>query len=194
MSHAHQRDLDLAARIQEREEAAAQELFRNLGPEMLGYARRMLTSPDSAEDVLQEAMMGALSSIEKYDGRVSLRAWIYGILRHKIFDAMRKSGREITISTEDPETSMFQDDGRWKEGVTFSPWNENAEMLEVVQECIEGLPANQKEALMLRALKGLSSKEAAEIMNLSDANLRQILHRARQSVRKCAEGKLGEVA
>lgn len=165
--------------------------MNTLGGELWGYAKRLLIHSDNAEDVVQEALLAALSSIGNYDGRVSLRSWIYGILRHKIYDAMRKSGREPVISTNDPEMAQFTSEGHWKDGVTFGPWNENAEVLEVVRSCIEGLPTNQQEALTLRAIKGLSSREAAKIMDLSDANLRQILHRARQAVRRCAEAQLG---
>ncbi|HEX9794467.1 MAG TPA: sigma-70 family RNA polymerase sigma factor [Planctomycetota bacterium] len=192
MAEIHSADLVRAARLVARDEATAEELLRELGPEMLGFSRRMLGDPQRAEDVVQETLLAALGSADGYDGRVSLRAWMYGILRHKIFDSMRRAGRERYVSGDDPELSGFRPDGGWKKDVTFAPWDENAEVLAVVQRCIDDLPHGQREALLLRTVEGLSSQEAADLLDLSNANLRQIVHRARQSVRRCADGRLGE--
>jgi len=183
-------DLALAERLKRKDESAADELFRSLGGELYGYAYRMLDDPGLAEDALQEAMIGALTNIERYDGSTSLRTWLYGILRHKIYDILRKTGREVPVRTPDPESGGFQD-GTWKDGVTVEPWDENAEMLDVVRSCIRSLPHSQREALLLRAVQGMTSQEAADVLQLSNANLRQVLHRARQAVRKCADTKLG---
>lgn len=191
METAHNEDLELAGRVAAGDEVAASELFRTLSGEMFGYARKMIGDPVLAEDVLQEAMLGILRSIEKFDGRVSLRAWGYGILRHKIVDALRKRGREPIVSGSDPESDDYREDGHWKEGVTLEPWNENAEVVDVVRKCIDTLPHNQREALFLRALDGMPAKEVAAVLDMSYANLRQVLHRARQAVRRCADQALG---
>lgn len=191
MEVAHAEDLELAGQIAAGDEAAAAELFRRFSGEMFGYARKMIGDPVLSEDVLQEAMLGMLRSMPKYDGRVSLRAWGYGILRHKIVDAQRKRGREPVVSGSDPEGEDYRQDGHWKEGVTFQPWNENAEVVDVVRACMDALPHNQREALFLRALEGMPAKEVASVLEMSYANLRQVLHRARQAVRRCADQALG---
>ncbi len=187
-------DLDLARRIAGGDEAAAADFFRRLSGEMYGYARKMLGDPALAEDTLQEAMLGVLRSIERYDGRVALRSWVFGILRHKITDAHRKRGREFVVSSADPEEARFQAGGGWKEDVTFQPWDEKAELVEIVRRCMEELPHNQREVLVLRAVEGMSTREAAQLLELSEANLRQILHRARASVRRCTDQHAGEAA
>jgi RNA polymerase sigma-70 factor, ECF subfamily len=188
---AHAKDLEFAGQIADGDEAAAAELFRRFSGEMFGYSRKMIGDPILSEDVLQEAMLGILRSMRKYDGRVSLRAWGYGILRHKIVDALRKRGREPIVSGADPESEDYRLDGHWKEGVTMQTWNENAEVLDVVRACMDALPHNQREALFLRALEGMPAKEVAAVLEMSYANLRQVLHRARQSVRRCADQTLG---
>jgi RNA polymerase sigma-70 factor (ECF subfamily) len=188
---AHAKDLEFAGQIAAGDEAAAAELFRRFSGEIFGYSRKMIGDPILSEDVLQEAMLGILRSIDKYDGRVSLRAWGYGILRHKIVDALRKRGREPIVSGSDPESEDYRNDGHWKEGVTLRPWNENVEVLDVVRACMDSLPHNQREALFLRALEGMPAKEVAAVLEMSYANLRQVLHRARQSVRRCADQALG---
>jgi RNA polymerase sigma-70 factor (ECF subfamily) len=182
-------DLDLAQRVAGGEEAAATEVFENLAGEMYGFARKMLGDDATAEDALQEAMVGVLRGAGRYDGRVSLRAWAFAILRNKVTDVYRKRGREILVSSEDPERDSFLKDGHWQD-TSFGVWNEGAELLEVVQDCMEKLPINQREAIELRAMKGLSSQDAADALGVSTDNLRQILHRGRASVRKCTDAKL----
>lgn len=184
-------DLALARRVAAGDEAAAAELVRALGGELYGYARKVLGDPVQAEDVLQEALLGILRGAGGYDGRVRLRAWAFGILRHKITDALRRRGRDPLAGAADPEEDRFQADGSWQKGVTFQPWDENAELMEIVRRCMEDLPHNQREALVLRAVQGLSTREAARLLEVSEANLRQILHRARAAVRRCADQKAG---
>lgn len=192
MSPAFPEDYARAQRLQERDSSAAQELFAELGEQMYGYAFRMLRDRSAAEDAFQEAMLGALQSIASYDGRVALRSWIYGILRNKIADIQRKRGRDMSISMGDPEDAYWGANGHWNQKKDFNPFDENAEMLGVVRECMDALPHNQREALQLRAVDGLNSDDAADALGVSSVNLRQILHRARQNVRKCVEGKIGE--
>lgn len=193
MTVAHDTDLELARRIADSDEGAAAELFQRFAGEMYGFSLRMLGDAGAAEDVLQEAMLAVLRSAGRYDGRVALRSWAFSILRNKIVDVHRKRGRQVHVSSDDPEAASFLSDGQWS-SLRFQPWEESQEVLEVVESCMEQLPHNQHEALVLRALEGLSSAEAAEILDVSETNLRQILHRARAAVRKCAAGRMGDMA
>ena len=194
MVQVQESDLELARRIADGDEDAAAELLQRLGGEMYGYAHRMLEDSAAAEDALQEALMGVLQSADRYDGRASLRSWAFGILRHKITDQLRRRNRHSALSLDDPESAGYGPMGMWRKGVQFEPFDESAELLEIVKRCMENLPAHQKEALMLRAVEGLSAKEAAEIMEVSYTNLRMILHRGRQSVRRCTESHTGGTA
>ncbi|MBT5119481.1 MAG: sigma-70 family RNA polymerase sigma factor, partial [Planctomycetes bacterium] len=105
----HENDLSLARRIAARDDSAATELMQSLGGEMLGFANGMLRDHAAAEDALQEAFLAVLRAIEKYDGRVALRAWAFSILRNKIYDILRKRGREPIVSNEDPDVDRFTD-------------------------------------------------------------------------------------
>ncbi len=194
MASSGKEDLDLARRIARGDEDAAAGFVHQISPEMFGYARKILGEVAAAEDALQEALLGMLKSIERFDGRVSLRAWGFGILRHKIHDILRRRGRDFAFSSDDPEAENFRPDGSWKEDVTFGVWDENKELLQIVMECLEKLPHGQRAALELRALEGLSAAEAAEILGVSPTNLRQILHRGRAAVRRCADQRAGEKA
>jgi RNA polymerase sigma-70 factor, ECF subfamily len=191
MSVAHPNDFELAQRVAAGEELAATELVQMLSGEMFGFTRKMIGDSNSAEDVLQDTLMGILRSIDRYNGSTSLRTWGFSILRHKIVDAHRKRGRDRVVASVDPESDQFDSGGHWKDGVTLDPWNENAEIVEVVRRCMEKLPDNQREALHLRAMDGLSAREVAEVLEMSYANLRQVLHRGRKAVRRCADQALG---
>jgi len=186
----HPKDFALLQRVSAGDEAAASEVMQSLGGEMFGFARRMLADEQAAEDALQEALLGLLRTAGNFDGRESLRTWVFRILRNKIIDQYRKRGRDLVVSDADPEAASFSSSGHWK-NLDFQPWNESAELLEVVQHCMELLPHNQREALQLKAIEELSAQEASEILGVSVANFRQILHRGRASVRKCADDKIG---
>lgn len=192
MTRTHTEDLALAQRLVARDPEAARELLQKWSAEMFGFAHRLLRDRSAAEDAFQEAMLGALQNMDRYDGRVALRSWVYAILRNKIADAMRKRGRDFTVSSEDPEERLFDARGHWRESYEFQPFDENAELLEIVEGCMETLPLNQREALALRAVEGLSSAEAAQAMGISNTNLRQVLHRARQNVRRCVAARTGQ--
>ncbi len=190
METAHAEDVELARRIAEGDEAAAEDLVRTLGREMFGFARRMLSDAGAAEDALQETLLAMLKGMDRFDGRVPLRAWGFGILRHKITDTLRKRGRDAVIGDVDPERDAFAANGHWHH-LDFSPWREDEETLAVVRSCMETLPLRQREALELFAVEGKDGAETAAILGLTQVNLRQILHRGRSAVRKCADARLG---
>jgi RNA polymerase sigma-70 factor (ECF subfamily) len=187
----HAADLELAQRVVDGDESAATEIFQSLSGEMYGFARKMLGDPEQAEDALQEAMLAVLKKAEIYDGRVALRSWAFSILRNKVYDTFRQRGRDILVSTADPEAASFDSTGHWNKD--FEVWNEDAELLEIVKHCMEQLPHNQREALYLCSVEEMPAQEVAEMVGVSYTNLRQILHRSRAAVRKCTDARIGEV-
>lgn len=191
MTSKHAADLQLAQRVVDGDEAAATEIFRRLSGEMYGFARKMLGDPEQAEDALQEAMLAVLKKADHYDGRVALRSWAFSILRNKVYDIFRQRGRDILVSTADPEAASFDASGHWNKN--FGVWNEDAELLEIVKHCMEQLPHNQREALYLISVDEMPAQEVADLVGVSYTNLRQILHRSRAAVRKCTAARIGEV-
>lgn len=184
-------DARLVERLEARDEDAARELCRAMGPRLYAFARRMLGDDGLAEDVVQETLIAALRSAARFDGRVAFSAWVFGIHRNKVRDALRRAGRPFLVSGGDQEVERFTIDGRWADGTSFPDWGERAELLDVVRRCLENLPYNQREALHLRAVEGLPPEEVARALGWSSSNLRQMLHRARQAVRRCVDQHLG---
>ncbi|MDP6518895.1 MAG: RNA polymerase sigma factor [Planctomycetota bacterium] len=185
-------ELELMRGVAVGDREAAEELARRLGPGLYASARRLLGNEQAAEDVCQEALLGILQSAGRYDGRVSLNAWAFAILRNKAVDALRRAGRERVQAMENPEAHLFTAAGAWRDGVEFTPWDREAELRAVIELCMAGLSDTQREVLTLKALKDTDSRAAAEMLGLSFANFRQLLHRSRQAIRGCVAGKLGE--
>ncbi|MBJ02180.1 MAG: hypothetical protein CMK00_04825 [Planctomycetes bacterium] len=191
---AHRTELELMRRVAERDMAAAEELARMLGPGLFTGARRLVSDEQQAEDICQEALLGILRSSGSYDGRVPLQAWAFAILRNKVVDALRKAGRERVFPDDDPEAHLFTAGGGGRADVEFTPWDREAELRAVIELCMAGLSAAQREVLTLKAFEGPDSREAAGMLGLTYDNFRQLLHRSRQAIRGCVDGKLGGVS
>ena len=166
------------------------------GDALFRYALFRIHDAQSAEDLVQETFLAALKARDSFEGRSSLRTWLFGILKHKIIDHIRKANRErpaedVEVLVSSKKTS-FDDKGAWK----FRPaeWTtdprvlfEQKEFWEVLQHCLSKLPPRLNQAFTLRELDGLSSEEVRKILNVSATNGGVILHRARLRLRSCLE-------
>jgi RNA polymerase sigma-70 factor (ECF subfamily) len=166
------------------------------GNELFGYARSRLIDSQSAEDVVQETLLAALDPGSPYEGRSDERAWLFGILRHKIVDHVRRSARERSLQGGgDPANGVageFTDQGFWLSGPkkwTMDPSEalEDQEFLEVMRCCLSALPEQQSHAFALREIEQLGAGSICEILSVSRTNLSTILHRARSQLRRCLE-------
>ena len=159
-----------------------------------------LRDPKLAEDVVQETLLSALESRDRFAGHSSERGWLVGILKHKVFDYFRKMSREAPVQdadalAADPNEALFDDHGHWKTDET-SPveWVEDAgmslerkEFWDTMERCLSKLPPRTAHAFSLREIDDLSGNQVCEILNISNANLWVMLHRARAGLRRCLE-------
>jgi RNA polymerase sigma-70 factor (ECF subfamily) len=166
------------------------------GDALFAYARLRLQDPVAAEDVVQEALVAALEAHENFDNRSSERTWLIGILRHKVLDHLRRSGRERPVGDmsldEPPDPSVFTDKGFWR--VRLKRWGgppdapaQRAEFLAALQRCLERLPPRAAQAFVLREMEDLSSQEVCEILGLSATQLWTTMYRSRMALRECLE-------
>ncbi|MEQ1598692.1 MAG: sigma-70 family RNA polymerase sigma factor [Methylotenera sp.] len=162
---------------------------------LLRLARLQLNNSADAEDVVQETMMAAISGQAGFSGN-SLRAWLTGILRHKIIDIIRYHQRfkqfEVTVGNENFEEfdPFFTVEQRWQEDtISTSLVPESAvahqQLLEVIDFCLEKLPANTGKVFLLREFLGLEFSEIQQQLTLTETNLRALLYRARMRLRGC---------
>jgi len=197
-------DADLLVRLRAGDEAAFQELVTAYGPLMLRIARSHVPTQAIAEDVVQEAWLGVLQGLDRFEGRSSLKTWIATIVANRARTRGERERRSIPLSafegeddsgpTVDP--ARFTNDGAW--GVPPTPFPEEqllaAETLERVEAAIATLPPRQQEVIVLRDLQGWAPEDVNTALGLSDGNQRVLLHRARAKVRDQLERYFNEEA
>jgi RNA polymerase sigma-70 factor (ECF subfamily) len=190
------------------DEDAFRELVREYQPSLVRVARIYVPTQAAAEDVAAETWLGVLKGLDRFEGRSSLRTWIFRILTNIAKTRAVRDGRTLPFSALDPgpvpETAVDADrfldpehprwPGHW--AITPEPWPEDAllaaETREVIADAIEALPATQRAVISLRDVEGWSSEEVRNALDLSETNQRVLLHRARSKVRAALESYLQE--
>jgi RNA polymerase sigma-70 factor (ECF subfamily) len=166
------------------------------GDVLYRFALLRVKDPHVAEDLVQETLIAALQGLKNYRGGSSVRTWLVGILKHKIFDYFRKSAKEIATTDltlladetgEDtidrvarrPHPSLWQDD----------PHNllENKDFWKAFLACLDGLSPTFRTAFSMREMDGLGTAEICKILDITSTNLWVILHRARAKLRRCLD-------
>jgi RNA polymerase sigma-70 factor (ECF subfamily) len=189
------------------DEEAFAALVREYHPSLVRVARMYVSSQAAAEEVAQEAWLGVLNGLPRFEGRSSLRTWIFRILTNIAKTRAKRDGRTLPFSAlQDParvpepavEADRFLDPehprwpGHW--AARPEPWPEDAllaaETRERLAEAIEALPATQRTVISLRDIEGWTSEEVRNALDLSETNQRVLLHRARSKVRAALESYL----
>jgi RNA polymerase sigma-70 factor, ECF subfamily len=198
-------DMALVERLRAGDEAAFMALIDQLQPSMLRVARMYVSTAAVAEEVVQETWLGVLKGIGSFQGRSSLRTWIFRILANIAKTRGQREGRSVPFATlagddldapaVDPhrfDTPEGSSRGRWStlpDDWTGIPEDRllGRETLEVVGKAIDGLPPMQAEVIRLRDALGWTSEEVRNALDLSETNQRVLLHRARAKVRSALE-------
>ncbi len=201
-------DLALVERLRAGDETAFAMLIHQHQAQMLRVARMYVSSQAVAEEVVQEAWLGILQGLERFEGRSSLRTWMYRILTNIAKTRGQREGRSTPFSSiagddlDAPavDESWFRGpDDRWPGGwVSFlEDWRGipeerllSAEVRSLVGSAIAELPPMQAEVIRLRDVRGWSSTEVRNALDISETNQRVLLHRARSKVRRALEGYL----
>ena len=174
--------------------------IEDLRRRMMKFAALQLGNAQWAEDAVQEALLGALDNVASFQGRAALRTWVFGILKNKIADTLRRKVRRAEVSSgpdedggDDDFSSLFNDRGFWREEERPAAWgNPEAALREgqfwtIFEACLEALPAKHARVFMMREIVELESQEICAALSMSTANLHVILHRARLRLRECLE-------
>jgi RNA polymerase sigma-70 factor, ECF subfamily len=190
------------------DEAAFMALVRRHHAAMVGVAQIYVGNRSIAEEVAQEAWLGALNGLDRFEGRSSLKTWLFRIVTNLAKTRAVREGRTIPFSAlQTPENvpepavdaARFRspDDPRWPGHWASKPqeWPEERlladETLRIVEAAIDALPPSQRAVISLRDVEGWSAEEVCNALELSETNQRVLLHRARSRVRKALEGHLG---
>jgi RNA polymerase sigma-70 factor, ECF subfamily len=183
-------------------------------PSMLRIARMYVSTQAVAEEVVQDTWVGVLRGLEGFEGRSSLRTWIFRILVNTAKTRGQREARSVPFSSVwapdeesepavEPDRFLPTDHDRWPRHWASEPasWETvpesrllSNETLAQVTAAIDGLPPNQREVIRLRDVLGWTSQEVRNALGLSETNQRVLLHRARSKVRRALEGYLKEGA
>lgn len=184
-------------------EDAFAELMRLHGAAMLRVAQMYVSSRAVAEEVVQEAWVGVLKGIGRFEGRSSLKTWLFRIVTNTAKTRGVRESRSVPFSalgdddggTADADRFRGPDEGfagHWAvppESWAGAPESRllGRETLEVIEREIAGLPVQQAAVLTMRDVEGFSSEEVCNVLELSETNQRVLLHRARSKVRRALE-------
>jgi RNA polymerase sigma-70 factor (ECF subfamily) len=174
---------------------AFEELVRTAGGRLLAMARRFLRDEEAARDVVQETFLSAFRAIQGFDGHSQLSTWLHRIVVNAALMRLRVRQRRAEQSIE-PLLPSFTEDGHHAEPVmswTDCPERalERKEMGAIVHAAIGELPDSYRTVLLMRDIEGLSTREAADILGVSENALKLRLHRARQALATIVRKRLG---
>ena len=199
-------EAELLARLRAGDEKAFEALVAQLYGTMLTVARTYVKDRAVAEEVVQETWLGVINGLDRFEGRSSLKTWILSIL---VNQAKTRGTREASTV---PFTSLAPDDdapaveperfrgpedpytGGWR---SFpARWNgvdtvlQDRETIRVAMRAIAELPLTQQTVIRMRDVEGYSAEEVCATLDVSEANQRVLLHRARSRVRSALERHL----
>lgn len=192
MLHQQRDDEALRRGLLAGDRATFETLYRRHNAAMVRLATAILHNRAAAEDVAQEAWLAVLRHIEGFQGRSSLAGWIFTILTNKARSRARADGRMVSFDQggeDDTLAAAFDGRGRWKdlpdlwEEITPERIVAGRSILAHINDAIDALPPAQRAVLILRGQQGLESAEVCAMLEISDGNLRVLLHRARFALR-----------
>jgi RNA polymerase sigma-70 factor, ECF subfamily len=198
--------------LRRRDEAAFAELVKRYAGSMLRLARMYARSGAVAEDVVQEAWLGVLQGIERFEARSSFKTWLFRILVNRARTRADREARMIPFSSmgmgnpRESEESAVPSERFRPAGDPVAPfhwavpprsWGESPEDLllsretmDVVARAVAELPPGQREVVTLRDIEGWTAEEVCNVLEISDTNQRVLLHRGRSRVRAALERHL----
>ena len=187
----------LHVRMMNGDQAAFAEVFGALNPNLIRVAMSITGNRATAEEVTQETWLSVIEKLDTYKGDAPLRHWILRILSNKARTRATRDGKTTSLTPSDAGSpDQFTDTGEW--AVSPLLWDEitperilsGRQTWELVQEAIRGLPSAQQAVLTLLEQEQMSAIDCASILDISPANVRVLLHRARERIRQVLDEEI----
>lgn len=196
---------DVVARLIAGDEPTFAALIDRHHRAMLGVASTFTTNRALAEEIVQETWMAVLTGLPRFEGRSSLKTWIFHILANRARTRAAREARTVPLSAlgedgaNEPIVDAARFDGRGMWAIAPRPWEldtpeaivDRAESLAIVEAAIDALPARQRAVVLLRDVETLDSEEVCRLLGVTEANQRVLLHRGRAAIRAALEAHLG---
>lgn len=193
-------DSDLVRRLQEGDEQAFVTLVERYHALLLRVASAFVPSRAVAEEVVQDTWLGVVKGIERFEGRSSLKTWLFRIVVNRARSTGVRERRETpTDSIHEPAVppERFGPHGEWSSPPV--PWTDDAEDRIVARDTarkvsrhLDRLPAGQRRVVLMRDFEGLPAAEVCNLLGITEANQRVLLHRGRSRLRNMLERELGK--
>jgi RNA polymerase sigma-70 factor (ECF subfamily) len=178
------------ARIRERDPDAVAQVVRTYLEQIVRAARGAGFDGPTAEDVAQATFAAFIESANRFEGRSTVRTWLFGILYRKIHETRRADERHDGDDLDEVFESRFDDDGSWQRPPAAPDVELEAEETRLaIADCLGGAPEQQQAAFRLRDVEGMTTSEICNILPVSRTNLGVLLHRVRNRLRECLEAK-----
>jgi len=165
------------------------------GDLLFRFAVFRLRDPETAAELVQEALLAGIKGWENFKGDSAVSTWLVSILKNKIIDYLRKASTKNEILLDDSSSEAdphFNRLGIWNR--ILSDWGnspekvlEDKEFIKAVRDCLPELPENYRNAFSLRVLDDRSADEACKILSTTPSNIGVMVYRARMNMRDCIE-------
>lgn len=189
-------DGELLSRIAEGNQSAFRELVTRHHPSVVRVAGYFVSDRATAEDVAQDTWLAVLRGLDRFEGRSSFSTWLLRIAANRARSRGTADRRMVPVDPTGPwhavDGSRFDAGGAWS--TPPAPFTDLVEgridqkaVARAVGEALAGLPEPQRTVVTLRDVDGLSTAEVADLLELTEANVRVIVHRGRARLRACLE-------
>ncbi len=182
-------DAELLGRVRGGDEQAFVMLVERYQVPMLRLACSMAPSQAVAEEAVQDAWVGVVRGIDRFEGRSSFKTWLFTILVNRVRSARADEGKRRLDRAPSVDPARFDESGQWAEPV--ERWDEGVEerldasaAVPVLRRALDALPERQRHVVLLRDVEGLSSEEACAVLGIRPGNQRILLHRGRAALRE----------
>lgn len=187
-------DEALLGRLVAGDEDAFRTLVARYHTTLVRLARNHVDSEAAAEDVAQDTWLAVVRGVHRFEGRSSIKTWLFRIVLNRARTAGSRSARQVPVDVAAPTVAAqrFDSEGVWSDPPT--PFTElvegrlDAEPLhKAVHAAVRELPTTQQSVVTLRDVEGLTTEEVATLLGLTEGNVRVLLHRGRAKVRQALE-------
>jgi len=192
-------DRDFLFRLRSGDEQAFVGLVRRYHEPMLRLAASFVPSRAIAEEVVQDTWLAVLRGLEGFEGRSSLKTWLFRILVNQARTTGSREHRSVPVADPEPavDPTRFDPFGGWADPPEL--WIEAAErrmkagkLADRIRAWMNELPARQREVVILRDIEQMSSEEVCAVLAISEVNQRVLLHRGRSRLRQQFEDEFRE--
>ena len=181
-------DDELVTRLRSGDEDAFVALVRRHQSGLLRLAESVVSSRSVAEEVVQDTWLAVVRGVDRFEGRSSVKTWLFHILLNRARTAAGREHRTVTVRDDD-DVERFDGAGAWAQPSV--PWPDQIDdqlvasaLARRVRSVLPTLPDAQRQVLVLRDIEGLASADVSALLGVTDGHQRVLLHRARARVRR----------